>query len=163
MKDQALKDLLGEATHLATLMVDQIEWVDVFDPAKVLVVGDDDEVYQPHAGNAQFYRQATAFLRQPRQRDALRRTVEAMSRRIAAGPLALRMLDPIEVNAAAELVTSAVKGLLVAAGRDARWLTGRRMVIKFTSVESPWVQDPVRQLGGGHLFAPDCAAAPLLA
>lgn len=162
MKDQALEAQLGEAAHLATLMVDQIEWVDVFDPAKVAELPDGGEVYHPHAGDAGFYRQATAFVRDRRQRDGLRRIVDSMSRRIAASPLALRMLDPIEVNAAAELVTSAVKGLLVAAGRDARWLAGRRLVIKFTSIEVPWVQDPVRQTLGGHLFTRDDRPAPLL-
>jgi hypothetical protein len=162
MKDQALKDFLGEATHLAILMVDQIEWVDVYTPAKVLVLDGGEEVYQPHLGDADFYRQATAFVRQPKQRDGLRRIVDSMSRRIAGNPVALRVLDAIDVNAAAELVTSAVKGLLVAASRNGQWLTGRRLVIKFTSVEAPWVQDPVKQLDGGHLFAPGDRPAPLL-
>ena len=129
-------ELLRQATALAVLMVDQIEYVDLLE----------DELSELHERpvreDGRFRQDATAYVRDVGRRDALKRIVERLAGRIAAQPLAMRLLNPHDVCLAAELVTKAVKGLLASQGDNA-WLRPRRLVIQFTTIGPPWIQDAV--------------------
>lgn len=134
MIEQTQLNLMGEALHLATLLVDQVEYVDVLDEVKTAayenLVREDGE----------FSRLATAFVRAHRQREKLKVIVDRMAKRTAASELHMRMVPPHEVEAACWLISAAVKGLLTAENPRAR-LRRRRLILKFESIEAPWYQD----------------------
>ena len=130
-----LPELARQAAYLATRLVDQIEWVDVLDERLSRALG------RPVREDGAFSAAATAHLTSPRRRDELKRIVDRQVKRILASPLAQRLLNPEEVLAAAELVTAAVKGLVAAGDAGNRWILRRRLVIQFTSIEAPWVED----------------------
>jgi hypothetical protein len=129
--------LLGEAKELATRMVDQIEWVDLYEEPLSQRMG------EPVREGRQFTRDVTEWVKSPRTREQLKRIVVGLCQRIGADPWALKMMNPEEVCAAADLVTKAIRGLIRARETKNAWVLRRRLIVKFTSIESPWVQDPL--------------------
>jgi hypothetical protein len=129
-------DLLGEATQLACMMVDQIEYIDLFDPVL------SRKMNEPAGYAGRFCRQMSGHLASHSQRDQLKRIIGKLAARYAQSKLAMKLLSPEEVETAAGLVSSAIKGLIVAQDPCNTWIKGRRLLIKFTSIGVPWVDDP---------------------
>lgn len=132
------KERLGQAAALAERLVDQVRYVDLIDEEL------SERQKEPVREDGVFCVHATAYVTDHRRREALKRIVEKNAERIGGNELALRFLNPEEVGAAAELVTQAIKGILIAGGSGSNdWVRNRRLVIRFESIASPWIEDPV--------------------
>lgn len=128
---------VGAALELATRLVDQIEWVDVYEELLSQQTG------QPVREGQQFTQDVSAWLLGPRMRDVLKRTIDAIAQRIKTSPLGQRALAPDELDCAGELLTCAIRGLIKATDPRNAWVLKRRLIIKFTTIEVPWIQDPL--------------------
>jgi hypothetical protein len=118
------REVLQEAVHLATLMIDQLQYVDLVDNP-----------------GTKFRVEASAAMREPKNRDKLKRIVEGLAERLQQQPSMAGSIDTDSVPTAAELVAKAVKGLIVSINSSNNWLLGERLAIKFESIEVPWEQD----------------------
>lgn len=116
-------EVLREATHLAVCMVDQIEWIDLFDMPDT-PTGD----------------QITVRMKEPRQRDRLKRIIEQTAAKIEASPLLVEWLHPESLIVAAQFVARAIKALIVTENPNNKWIASLRLGIKFTEIPGPWVQ-----------------------
>jgi hypothetical protein len=87
--------LLGEARELATHMVDQIDYVDLYDEQLSQLTE------QPVREDKDFTRNITPWLKQRRTREALKRIIDQTCQKLPQQPLALKAMDPEEVCAAA--------------------------------------------------------------
>lgn len=122
-------EVLREATHLATLMVDQIEWIDLYE-----------------SPDGDVMRAATQHMKGLKQRDALKRIVEGLSNRLQMSPMLVEWLEPESVCVAAELVAKAIKALIASQNPANRWIMNHRLGIKFESLPAPWVQQETSSL-----------------
>jgi hypothetical protein len=123
---------LANAEELAHLLIEQIEYVDLLDEVQT------QQMEQWVREEGVFCEQATPWIRLSRQRRNLHQVLRGMCRILSINDLALRLIDPQEVPAACELVTSALKGLMARYGHPE--IRARKLILKFTSIESPWIQ-----------------------
>lgn len=124
---------IEEVRHLAHLMIDQLEWVDLVEPPP----GDD-----------RLCRMMTDHCRAKDSRDALRSIIDRICAQLLVNRLYRGSFEEHSVPAACELLTRACKGLLVACGNGKNdFLKRTRLAIKVESVPYPWMQDPPRESG----------------